>query len=257
MSALVRHFGDSEDAGRPCGKCDVCDPAGALLRQFRHATAAEHHIAQKIVDELRGVDYKATGTLQKSLDPAGKMSRKDFDGLLAAMVQAGLIEIEEDEFEKDGKMIRFRKASLTSAGHDRRTAAPLTLLVGDGIAGEFRAVPMAPTRARQARPLTNRTGVTMQLDMKPNVATPQSEQLEARLREWRTAEAKRLGVPAFVVLHDRTLRAVALRRPANSAQLTAIDGIGPAKVEKFGAAILQLCATESGPVTNLTSRGQS
>ena len=30
-------------------------------------------------------------------------------------------------------------------------------LVGDGIAEEFRAVPMAPTRARQARPLTNRT----------------------------------------------------------------------------------------------------
>jgi ATP-dependent DNA helicase RecQ len=256
MSALVRHFGDSEDAGRPCGKCDVCDPAGAVLRQFRRTTAIERRIVQQIVDELRAVDYRATGTLQKSLDLVGRISRQEFDALLAAMVHESLIEIEEDEFEKDGQIIRFRKVRLTSKGHDLRSSAPLTLMVGDGIAEEFRAVPMAPTRARQARPLTNRTAAKMPLDMPPKVATPQSEQLEARLREWRTAEAKRLGVPAFVVLHDRTLHAVALRRPANSAQLTAIDGIGPAKVEKFGAAILQLCATESGPITNLTSRGQ-
>jgi superfamily II DNA helicase RecQ len=48
-------------------------------------------------------------------------------------------------------------------------------------------------------------------------------------------------VPAFVVLHDRTLADVARARPANTNQLLAIDGIGPAKTEKFGAAILALC----------------
>jgi RecQ family ATP-dependent DNA helicase len=41
MAALVRHFGDLIDANQTCGTCDVCDPAGAELRQFRHATAAE------------------------------------------------------------------------------------------------------------------------------------------------------------------------------------------------------------------------
>ena len=54
MAALVRHFGDEEDASHGCGKCDVCDPAGAELRQFRHATQAERSIVQEIVEELRG-----------------------------------------------------------------------------------------------------------------------------------------------------------------------------------------------------------
>jgi hypothetical protein len=46
--------------------CDVCDPAGAVLRLFRRATAAERALALAITGELRGVDYKATGTLQRS-----------------------------------------------------------------------------------------------------------------------------------------------------------------------------------------------
>ena len=44
MAALVRHFGDVEDASRSCGVCDVCDPAGAVLRLFRRATAAERRV---------------------------------------------------------------------------------------------------------------------------------------------------------------------------------------------------------------------
>ena len=79
-------------------------------------------------------------------------------------------------------------------------------------------------------------------ETKPALADPASEALGALLREWRAAEAKRLRVPAFVVLHDRTLQAVALARPANHAQLLAIDGIGPAKMERFGEAILKMCA---------------
>jgi superfamily II DNA helicase RecQ len=73
MAALVRHFGDVEDASRTCGTCDVCDPAGAVLRQFRRPTAAERAMVQAIVDELRPVDYKATGTLQRGLDPVGRI----------------------------------------------------------------------------------------------------------------------------------------------------------------------------------------
>jgi DNA topoisomerase-3/ATP-dependent DNA helicase RecQ len=42
-------------------------------------------------------------------------------------------------------------------------------------------------------------------------------------------------------MHERTLNAVAIARPANPRQLLEVDGMGPAKVEKFGAAILQVC----------------
>ena len=116
MSALVRHFGDEEDAAQCCGVCDICDPAGAVLRMFRRATNAERAMVQTMIDELRPVDYKATGTLQRSVDPSGRITRDDFDALLEAMVRAGLIAIEDAEFEKDGEVRRYRKVRLTEAG---------------------------------------------------------------------------------------------------------------------------------------------
>jgi RecQ family ATP-dependent DNA helicase len=137
MAALVRHFGDVEDASRPCGICDVCDPAGAVLRQFRRPTAAERELMQAIADELRTVDYKASGALQRNLDHAGRMSRSEFDGLLNAMARAGLIEIEEAEFEKNGEVIRFRKVRLTEAGLELRATTPVELLISDGVVEEF------------------------------------------------------------------------------------------------------------------------
>ncbi len=241
MCALVRHFGDLGDADRSCGMCDVCDPAGAVLRQFRRATATERRIVQAIVDELRPVNYLAAGTLQRSLELVGRMSRNEFDGLLGAMVRAGIIEIEEAEFEKNGEVIRFRKVSLTEAGLDVRPTTPLPLLIGDGIADEFDAGNAAPPRKKGARIAARKPADGADSPPAPN---PAAEALAARLREWRTAEAKRLGVPAYVVLHDRTLQAVARARPANPAQLLTIDGIGPAKAERFGDAILNLCAAD-------------
>ncbi|MGA8743300.1 MAG: HRDC domain-containing protein, partial [Terracidiphilus sp.] len=68
--------------------------------------------------------------------------------------------------------------------------------------------------------------------------------LATRLKEWRTGEAKRLQVPPYCVLHDRTLTAVALARPSNPRQLLEIDGIGPTKAEKFGPAIIEICGAK-------------
>jgi RecQ family ATP-dependent DNA helicase len=136
ISALVRHFGDVEDAKQACGVCDVCDPGGAVLRQFRRASGADLEIARRLLDELRGVDYKAAGTLQKSLDLVGRISRDEYDGLLGALVQAALIEMETAEFEKDGQVLKFRKVRLTEAGREMR-AGPLELLISDGTVEEF------------------------------------------------------------------------------------------------------------------------
>ena len=85
------------------------------------------------------MDYKATGTLQRSLDSLGRLSRNEYEALLDAMVRAGLIEIEEAEFEKDGEAIRFRKVRLTDAGMEVRRTTPLALLISDGIVDAFEA----------------------------------------------------------------------------------------------------------------------
>jgi superfamily II DNA helicase RecQ len=242
MSALVRHFGDVEDASTPCGRCDLCNPADAVLRQFRRATAAEREMAQGILDELRPVDYKATGTLQRSLDPLGRMNRDEFNSLLDAMVRASLIEIEEAEFEKDGEVIRFRKVRLTAAGLEVGPMTPLALLIDDGIVEEFGGKVEARSLKKQAKSAAGSTGTKPKNAAAPAQLTAEQEQLAVRLKEWRAEEAKRLKVPAFVVLHDRTLTALAAARPATPNQLLAIDGIGATKVERFGQDLLRLCA---------------
>ena len=71
-------------------------------------------------------------------------------------------------------------------------------------------------------------------------ASPADEALFERLRAWRRETAAATSaVPAFVVLSDRTLRALAAARPADEAELADVSGIGPAKLERYGAALLE------------------
>ena len=66
--------------------------------------------------------------------------------------------------------------------------------------------------------------------------------LLARLREWRTDEARRLDRPAYTVLADRALEDVATLRPATIAELARVRGIGPVKLDAYGQALLGLVA---------------
>ena len=243
MSGLVRHFGDDEDAAEPCGVCDVCDPAGAVLRLFRRATAAEREQAQDVIESLRGAAYKTIKQLMSEFPWAERMGRDDFEELLAAMQRAGLLVSEEAVFEKDGRIIPYRKFSLTDAGLETRATTPLALLLSDGISEEFAPPDQAPRRKRSTDSGGKSSGVktARSATAEPAELTGISAALAAKLKEWRASEAKRLRVPAYVVCHDRTLHAVAAARPVNLRQLLELDGIGPAKAEKFGEAILEIC----------------
>jgi ATP-dependent DNA helicase RecQ len=53
-------------------------------------------------------------------------------------------------------------------------------------------------------------------------------------------------VPPYVVFHDRTLLELAARRPASLGELAGIGGIGAAKLERYGAALLAVLAGEAG-----------
>jgi DNA helicase II / ATP-dependent DNA helicase PcrA len=63
------------------------------------------------------------------------------------------------------------------------------------------------------------------------------------LRKWRLERAKADGIPAFVVFHDSTLVEIARRAPGNLAELASIPGVGPAKLERYGAEVLSQLAT--------------
>jgi DNA helicase-2/ATP-dependent DNA helicase PcrA len=60
------------------------------------------------------------------------------------------------------------------------------------------------------------------------------------LREWRSSVAREIDKPAFTVLVDSTLAAIAESRPSSVPELARINGIGPAKIDRYGSALLDL-----------------
>jgi ATP-dependent DNA helicase RecQ len=64
-----------------------------------------------------------------------------------------------------------------------------------------------------------------------------------KLREWRSTVARSQGIAAFMVFPDKTLSEIASRRPADLTQLESVPGIGPAKLNLYGRALLELMAT--------------
>ncbi len=74
--------------------------------------------------------------------------------------------------------------------------------------------------------------------------------IEQRLKAWRRERSKADGVPAYVVANDATVRAIARAAPSDERTLLAVNGIGPAKVEKYGAEILALVAGDRREVSD-------
>ena len=59
------------------------------------------------------------------------------------------------------------------------------------------------------------------------------------LREWRAVTAREQNVPAYVIFHDATLRAIAESAPDDLDALAQVPGIGGTKLERYGEAVLQ------------------
>ncbi len=60
------------------------------------------------------------------------------------------------------------------------------------------------------------------------------------LKIWRRTAAKAQKVPAYLIMHDRTLKQIAALKPDTDAKLLSVDGIGKAKLDKYGPAIIEL-----------------
>jgi DNA helicase-2/ATP-dependent DNA helicase PcrA len=81
------------------------------------------------------------------------------------------------------------------------------------------------------------------------------EELFERLREWRGRTAADQKVPAYVVLTDATLTALAERRPGGPEELVAIAGIGPRKLGLYGDAVLSII--DGGSVDDLLRKADT
>ena len=230
MASLVAHFGDTADSRRLCGHCDFCSPERAIAQSFRGLTPQEEQAARGILKSLRSGPSPSTGRLYKELYPREDLRRNDFDAVLGGLAAAGLVRIEEASFEKGGKPVNYRRAALTREGEDFVEGAPLDLSLRE------RATQNAQKRKKPEK-------APKKSPEKPPVAlTPEGAALEQRLKDWRQAIAKKEGKPAFFVFGDSVLRSIAHARPRNLTALAAINGVGAAKLERFGADVCRLCA---------------
>ena len=70
--------------------------------------------------------------------------------------------------------------------------------------------------------------------------TPEAAKVFERLREWRAGTAREQNVPAYVIFHDATLRQIATEKPSTLNGLSSINGVGEAKLAKYGQQILDV-----------------
>ena len=211
---------------------------------MRPLNALERELVDRTLTALRGRDGQSTGQLYREVCPEELSDRKSFERLLGGMARAGLLRITEDEFEKEGRTIRFQRAMLTPEGYRSDAGA---------IARVEMAEEMPKTRKkreRSARPdkgepraIRKKIAARAAQGLAP-AAAPElvSPQVVEALKVWRRAEAQRRRVPAFRILTDRAVTALAASRPRTEADLLNVPGIGPTIVQKYGAEILGIVA---------------
>lgn len=73
-----------------------------------------------------------------------------------------------------------------------------------------------------------------------NEASQEEQERFERLRHWRLLVSQGQGKPAYTVFSDTTLRDIALAKPQTLKQLSLLRGIGPVKLEQFGADVLRI-----------------
>jgi DNA topoisomerase-3 len=229
MVGLVQHFGDQADDGRPCGLCDVCAPTRCIAARFEAPTSAELVLMNELLARLRDAPGQSSGRLCRELLGEGAEVRQRFERLVGGLARAGQLRVEDDVFEKDGRRIPFHRLTVIGEGEAQRARlTPKSLPAPERPA-------RAPRRSRRAR----REGRQPAVELPSSGA---SAGLVAALRSWRLEEARRRRVPAFRVLTNRALVAVAEARPTSAAALREVKGLGPKVLKDSGAQLLALCA---------------
>jgi DNA topoisomerase III len=243
MSSLVGHFGDTTDSRNPCGICDFCSPETCLAQRFRPADETEQTLARAVLASLRE-GGRSVGKLHTEVCPHNSLDRDGFEELMGAMARSGLVRLVDSVFEKDGKQIPFRKATLTRDAAYVDEASPLELSIRETALVEEKKGrrKKSSSVAKKAKKRTPKRVSQPPDNFVIEVEAPSRppSKAEPMLKEWRQAQAKKLGVPAFRIMSDRVLLAIARNQPGSAAELLAISGIGIATVEKYGAQLYRI-----------------
>jgi len=230
MVYLIRHFGDTNDGEKDCGKCDVCDPDSAEHRSASHvATLDEQRLAAKILAALSARPGYPAGRLFEDMQVVGpKFDRREFESLLTSLIRQRWVRAIEDTFEKDRKVISFRRLSVTDEGETKSGEDLAHLRLAD--------VPVGAKSKKKGKGKKQKT----ESAPKSSIKTPEAQALFEKVKGWRTAEARKKGVPAFCVLTDAVIERICEHVPQSEDELLSIKGMGPALVKRYGTKLIQM-----------------
>ncbi|MBO6768805.1 MAG: DNA helicase RecQ [Erythrobacter sp.] len=214
-AVLLRHFG--EDPPRTCGNCDNC------LEQPGVTDVTE--LARKLLSAVyRTGQSFGMGHLQKVLtgNEDERVRQRGHDRLsVFGIVQgedARLLQPLSRALQARGDLVATEHGGLALGGSAR------AILKGESAV----EIVVPPKRARKRRG-----------DATPN---PVGDPLFEALRALRKELAEEAQVPPYVIFHDSTLREMAAARPATTAQLAQLPGIGAKKLEAYGERFLRTIA---------------
>jgi ATP-dependent DNA helicase RecQ len=226
---LLAYFSEKAE---PCGNCDTCltpaeswdgtVPAQKLLSTVWRLKRERNQSfgAGQVVDILVG---KRTAKVEQSrhdqLSTFGigtELAEQEWRGVVRQMLARGLLEV---------------------------GGAYNTLQLTDGSSAVLKGERQVMLRKDPERTRTRRSSrSTAPAADLPAGTAPVFE----RLRAWRAATAKEQGVPAYVIFHDATLRAIATLAPTSPAALGTVSGVGENKLAKYGAGVLAAVAGDDG-----------
>ena len=229
-SRLLAYFGQPGTSA--CGNCDTClvppeswDGTVAAQKLLSTVLRLQRERGQKFgagqsIDILLGkTTEKVTQLRHDDLTVFGigtDLRESEWRGVVRQLLAAGLLAVEGDY----GTLV-------------------LTDRSGEVLRGDLTV--MMRREPERVRPPKARSsaggGAAPAVDM-PQEAAPVFE----RLRAWRAAVAKEQKLPAYVIFHDATLRAIATLRPSTLEELGTVSGVGQNKLAKFGQQVLDTLA---------------
>ena len=217
---LLAYFGEEST---PCGNCDTClappqtyDATDAA----RKALSAIYRTGQRfgavhLIDVLRGKESE-------------RVLQWDHHRLAVFGLGADLDDNAWRSVFRQLVALGFARVDHGSYGALQLTDAARPVLRGE------QPVAMRRTVARATSGRRNR-GSPAGTDL----GRADAALLDA-LKAWRSGESRTQGVPAYVILHDKTLVEIARRRPMHTSELESIAGIGARKLERYGAGLIEV-----------------
>jgi ATP-dependent DNA helicase RecQ len=239
---IARHFGQRLD---PCG--DVCDVCLGTVEEAAPAKAAGPtpeqvpDLGRALLETVAALPFPMgrTGlvkTATGAADSVVKAERCPCYGMLAGVPASTLGRYVEQLLE-GGFLARddedeYRRVSLTARGREALEQSHTV------IPNTRRATPAREKPRRAERSTASRTPIA-RLDATSPLSDEAEDRFE-RLRAWRRIEAQRANLPPYVIFHDSALREIAVHAPESAEELGRLRGVGPARVERYGEAVLRL-----------------